>query len=580
VVDLTPPPLSGVRVLDFGRLLPPAVATTELARYGADVTKVEFKPHGDYLRQETPHVAGVGDMHLQQGRGKRSLLLDPGDPATGLRLHQLVNQADVVVVSASESSLERLGIDYATLSAHQPRVIYCSLTGFGSTGPYSDLPAHGLSGDAAAGLVGPEVNQDDTWAQPYVSIGPRAAGLYAASGIMAALAGRGLSGRGRRIEVSLQEAALAWGSRAAVLASNQAGAVPRYSGLGHAMRAYRSADDRWLLFTAVEPSAWRRFCTAAEVGEPLSSWDRSSDGALSFVENEEVQAALGNLFESRTLADWLALARAERIPISPFVGATELLSDEHLTQRGAFETVDVSGDGTAWAVAHPVLIDGERWSAGTLREAGADNEAVLQVAADHAASVSATPYRPKTEDLSWRRPVVARSAADTEDDVADLLGKLESAGLDLPIVRLIANSRGLARPFVRLADALMRKTSLPPRLRELVILRLGGQLRAEYEVAEHRCFAAEVGLTADEVEKALRGSDDGFSDLEVLAMRIAVSVSTVGAIDDEDWTAFVAATSEETTMELLLTVAWWGAFVPTIIKGLQLDLLPSAGVTA
>jgi len=146
-------PLAGVLLLDLGRLMPSNIATAELAMLGADVVKVEVPPHGDYLRINPPLVDGRGDMHLHLNRGKRSICVDLRTEVGRSVLDDLVVRADVIVDASRPGAGGPLGLAPERLRALNPRVVHCSVSGFGHTGPYGPLGAHGLSADAAAGLL-------------------------------------------------------------------------------------------------------------------------------------------------------------------------------------------------------------------------------------------------------------------------------------------------------------------------------------------------------------------------------------------------------------------------------------------
>jgi alpha-methylacyl-CoA racemase len=369
--------LDGVRVMDFGRFLPSAIATTELARHGADIIKVEVGPFGEPFRVEPPLVDGVGDMFLQSNRNKRSVGLDLSGPHARSIVTALVRSASVVVVSARPNSLTRLGLDYESVRAANPRVVHCSITGFGSTGPYAALPAHGLSGDAAAGMLSHAVNDDASWAQPYVVAGPRAAGLYAASAILAALWRAEVTGEGAQLEVAQHDAALAWGFRGAVLAANGAGDFPRYGDKGFRMRAYETQDRRWVLFSAIEPALWRRFCDA--IGQADLAGTPTPAGTVDwFPHDRDIEARLSSVFKARSQAGWMQLAQAHALPVTPFVSPDELPRDPHVVERSLLEDVELPDGRVVQAVRHPVRVDGQQWDASWMHEFAVDTVDVLR----------------------------------------------------------------------------------------------------------------------------------------------------------------------------------------------------------
>ena len=161
-----------------------------------------------------------------------------------------------------------------------------------------------------------------------------------------------------------------------------------------------------------------------------------------------------------------------------------------------------------------------------------------------------------------------RTAADTEGDVSRVLGKLEGSGKDLRILRVLANSPGMFRPFVLMADALLRRSKLPAKEREVVIMHLAAQRGVPYEWAEHVPMAAEAGVSDEQLAALSSGTLDDltlFSPTEQLSLRAAREIAD-GALSEARWNELNDAIGEGAALDLLLTVAWWGAFVPMIIE--------------
>jgi len=177
--------LSGVRIIECS-LLGPAAITTHLADMGADVIKVE-PPAGDYIREMTwPIVEGVSLMHLHVNRGKKSITLDLRSDGGQAVFRDLVRDADAVVEAMRPGGLERRGLGYEALREINPRIVFVGISGFGTTGPYSDMPSHGLAYDAWAGIFNPEIDEDGFVAIPeHASIGIHAGPLFGALGLLA-----------------------------------------------------------------------------------------------------------------------------------------------------------------------------------------------------------------------------------------------------------------------------------------------------------------------------------------------------------------------------------------------------------
>jgi len=260
-------PLEGIRVLDLSRLLPGPFLTMVLADLGADVVKVEDPKVGDYLRIFPPAKGGISGRYLAINRGKRSLALDLKDPAGKAAFLRLVAGADVVVESFRPGVLDKLGLGYDVLAGHNPRIVVCSISGYGATGPYVHRAGHDLNYIGLAGVLamGSE-RPGGPPAMPGVQIADLAGGaLWSATGILAALVGRERTGRGAHLDISMTEGSLAL--LAAELGNLDCGARPTrgtetLNGGLAAYGVYRTADERFVSVGALEPKFWMAFCTA------------------------------------------------------------------------------------------------------------------------------------------------------------------------------------------------------------------------------------------------------------------------------------------------------------------------------
>lgn len=262
---MTLPPLDGVRVLDFTTRLPGPLATHILAQAGADVCKVE-PPEGDSLSISTPLWPEAPAMYAALNEGKRIVRLNLKDPRDRETVAPLWAAADVVVEGFRPGVMSRLELDYARISASNPRVVYCSLTGYGQTGPRSGRAGHDLSYLAESGALS-LMAVDGVAAVPGTLIADIAAGAYAATlNIALALFARASTGRGAYLDCSMAEnlKPFVWwgrvnGARSGRWPTSNAdlftGGTARY-------RLYATADERQLAVAAIEPQFWARFCEA------------------------------------------------------------------------------------------------------------------------------------------------------------------------------------------------------------------------------------------------------------------------------------------------------------------------------
>jgi crotonobetainyl-CoA:carnitine CoA-transferase CaiB-like acyl-CoA transferase len=366
--------------------MPSAIAAFELAKLGADVIKVEFPPDGDYLRTNPPYIEGRGDMHLDLNRNKRSICVDPRHPAGKRVLQRLIEDTDMVIVAARPQSLKGLGLDYESCAALNPRLIHCTISGYGTSGPYSGLAAHGLSSDAAAGLV--PIAEDSSGKRvgtDYLSVGPRAAGLNAALAMVASLnVADGSVRSGRSIDVSQWDSAVAWNYRDLDLYTNTGERTPQYQGLGFRYAVYSTCDDREILFAAPEPHIWRRFCQAVDRPDLASL---AGDSVIEFQDNASAGRELDAIFRTRSQEAWVEMAIREGIPIAPVVPLEELPSNPHLVAREMLVEGEHPLGGMTRLTGHPAKFGDDLIDWSPAPELGQHTSAILSEAGYSAAEV-------------------------------------------------------------------------------------------------------------------------------------------------------------------------------------------------
>jgi crotonobetainyl-CoA:carnitine CoA-transferase CaiB-like acyl-CoA transferase len=336
------PPLHGVRVIESS-MLGPAAITSFLVDLGADVIKVE-PPQGDYVREMTwPIVEGVSLMHLHISRGKRSIVLDLRRPEAVEIYLDLVRDADVVIEAMRPGGLERRGLGYERLLEVNPRIVFCTISGYGMTGPYRDMPSHGIAYDTWAGLVKPEVDQDGFVFMPeHASIGIHAGPLFGAFGVLAGIIRARATGEGCRLEVAQSDAAAAFdwlrsetwkayerpetevtGNKADDYERRAPGTAGMQDGVRY--QFYRSSDGV-ILFMASEQAFWRNFCEGVDRLDLFEQWpgSRYGDHARG---NKALQAQLRDIFASRTTTEWLEFGGRVNTPIAP-VNTPETIADD------------------------------------------------------------------------------------------------------------------------------------------------------------------------------------------------------------------------------------------------------------
>ena len=347
-----PAALAGITVLDFTRLLPGPFCTQLLCNLGAEVIKIEDPKLGDYMRSVPPIVHDVSYPFLMVNRGKRSLSVDLKTPEGQEIVHKLARGSDVVVEQFRPGVMARLRVAYDDLAMMNPRLVYCSFSGYGQTGPYKDLPGHDINFQALAGILGVTTGREDKApAIPGVPIADLASGFNAALAILAALRVRDRTGRGEFIDVSIYDTAvalmvlglarfLATGEEPVAGETLLTGSFPFYS-------LYETKDGRWLSVATVEPKFWSRMCEL--IGAPDLAEKQFKDGAERF----QVAQALADKFRGRTLAEWEAMLAKENLPITGVKRVSEVVRDPHVKARGLLPVVDVSGLWKLQVIAHP-----------------------------------------------------------------------------------------------------------------------------------------------------------------------------------------------------------------------------------
>ena len=365
--------LAGVRVIESS-LLGPGLLGTFLADLGADVIKVE-SPAGDYIRAMTwPIVNGVSLLHLHTHRGKRSVTLDLKH-AEGRRLYrELAAGADAVVEAMRPGTLARLGLGYRDLAEVNPRIVFATLSGYGATGPYRDMPSHGIAYDTWSGIVQP-VTDDEGFARippDMPNIGINVGPMLAAVAVLAAVIRARSAGVGCELEVAQSDAAayMDWyrieteraylrpadevtGNAADGYERRPAGLAGMWEGVRY--QAYEAADGH-VLFMASERAFWRNFCAGAGRMDLYERWPgaRYADHARG---NAELQAELREVFRTRTVRQWLDFGREANTPIAPFNTPGGIGDDPQFRARIGFHPSEALG---CEQLPLPVFVDGER----------------------------------------------------------------------------------------------------------------------------------------------------------------------------------------------------------------------------
>ena len=368
----TTPLLSGVRIIESS-LLGPGQISTFFSDLGADVIKVE-PPQGDYIRQMTwPIINGVSLLHLHTHRGKRSIALNlKTDEGLGI-YKELVSSADAVVEAMRPGTLEKLGLGYEVLQKINPKIVFCTLSGYGSSGPYQNMPSHGIAYDTWAGLINPVVDDDGFTRIPQdmpnvgINVGP----MLGAFALLAGITRARETGQGCQMELAQSDAAAymdwyrieTW--KAYERSENEVTGNPaddyerRPPGLagmweGVRYQIYESTDGH-VLFMASEQAFWKNFCAGVGRLDLFEKWPGSkyADHAKG---NTELHIELREIFKQKSSAEWLQFSEDENTPIAPVYNAKTAPTDPQFQHRLPFYSIEDLG---AEQLPLPVKIIGE-----------------------------------------------------------------------------------------------------------------------------------------------------------------------------------------------------------------------------
>jgi len=359
--------LSGIRVLDLSRILTGPWATQILGDFGADVIKVERPGVGDDLREQGArlkdsegHETNERSTFLSTNRAKRSITIDIAKPAGQELIRRLVAQCDVLVENFKGGDLVRYGLDQASLRAINPRLVYCSITGFGQTGPYSQMPGYDLIFQAMGGvmaLTGAPDGQPGAGPQRAgYPISDLTSGFYATIGILAALHHRDtVSGLGQYIDLSLLDAQVAATSTMS-MSYLIAGQLPVRVGLGSQLTApYGDFDcaDGKIMIAVGNDKQFVHLCHA--LGRPDMALDeRFATTSLRVQHKQVLLPIIASILSQHSLDHWMPLLRKAVVPSAPIYDFKQVFEDPQIKHRELVKTVDHPLAGAMSVVGNPL----------------------------------------------------------------------------------------------------------------------------------------------------------------------------------------------------------------------------------
>jgi len=340
-------PLAGVRILDLSRLLPGPLAAQYLADLGADVVKIEDTQAGDYAPLA---------LRAACNRNKRGVRLDLKQPDGRKALAALARGADVLIESFRPGVAARLGADYATLAAENPRLVYCSISGYGQDGPRSGEAGHDLNYASCTGVAEQMAGASGEPALSNLPVADVLGGsLTAVMGVLAALFDARRTGIGRHVDIAIADGLLA-GNVVSLATLNASGGTrpPGTDALSGGLACYgqyRTRDGRWLAVAALEPKFWEALCRRLERPDLLAGHrDPARQPAL--------RAALAAIIGSRPLAHWASLFEGTDCCVSPVLTLAESLAQPQVAARGMLRRTEHPRHGAVLHIACPVKMSG------------------------------------------------------------------------------------------------------------------------------------------------------------------------------------------------------------------------------
>ena len=353
--------LDGVRVVEMTEALAGPYCAMLLGDFGADVIKVERPGIGDQARGWGPPFVGSESAYfLAANRNKRSIALNYNDPRGLEALHKLLASADVFLCNQpSAASLQKRGIDRESLCTRHPRLIYCSITGYGFTGPKAGMPGYDILAQAEAGVMSFTGEPSGGPVRYPIAIADMTCGMYATMGILAALLAREKTGQGQFIDMALFDSQLTWLANAGSSYLN-AGVSPRRWGNAHPnivpYEPYRGSDEKYFVVGVGTEPLWKRFVKMMGIENDVGSDARFLSNALRIQHREALYPILQEMFVRETVKSWLKKLAEADIPAAPINNVAGALDDAQTRARNLIVQLQHPAIGTAKSIANPVRL--------------------------------------------------------------------------------------------------------------------------------------------------------------------------------------------------------------------------------
>ena len=354
-----PGPLDGITVLDLTRILAGPFCTMTLGDLGAEVIKIEHPRGGDPARGNGPFIEGYSSYFLSVNRGKRSVTLDLHTSQGVDLLRRLAEKADVLVENFRPGTMDRFDLGPEDLMRRAPHLVYCSISGFGQTGPYANLPALDIIVQGMGGIMSITGEPGGPPVRPGTSIGDIAGGLYGAVGVLSALVERAVSGKGQHVDIGMMDCQLAIQENA-LARYFASGEVPGPIGTRHPIatpfQAFKAADG-WVVVAVFGGlnDRWPLFCSVIDRVDLIDDPDYET-GWTRTLHYERLSPVLNEALRARTVDDWVARFREVGIPCGPLNRIDQVAADPQVAAREMIVEAEGPGELKLKVVGSPVKL--------------------------------------------------------------------------------------------------------------------------------------------------------------------------------------------------------------------------------
>jgi crotonobetainyl-CoA:carnitine CoA-transferase CaiB-like acyl-CoA transferase len=350
--------LDGIRIIDFSKALAGPYCTMLLADMGAEVIKVEMPGSGDDSRGwGPPFIEGEAAYFLSVNRNKKSITLNLKDPKAKEIALKIIEKADIVLESNRPGVMTKLGLDYETVKKINPEIIYCSISGFGQTGPYSKRPGFDQVIQGYGGIMGLTGEKGGGPLKVGIAVTDIATGMFAATGILTALFHRERTGQGQHVDASMLDGQVSWLTYQAgrYLAS---GNVPERIGSAHPLIVpYQDfeASDGFINIAAGNDNLWKKFCAVTDLSD-IADDPKFATNPKRVENRDEVVAIVSKKIKTKTMQEWLDILNDAGVPCGPIYTVDQIFKDPQVLAREMLVEVDHPKCGKIQVTGSPIKL--------------------------------------------------------------------------------------------------------------------------------------------------------------------------------------------------------------------------------